>query len=149
MEAAGSIPAADNMEAAAADPMLAAGSMPAVVRAADNYNAAGVVVVVVEAVAVIVAASAAGPSSGACRSYCKSVPRIQSVLHNYYSNMFVALIQLPGKFSDRHLLSVFNLYNTIITLNYKCLNNMNFSCQSWTIVIHATGYCTHCIPYKT
>ena len=88
MEEAGSIPVADNM-AAAADPMLAAGSMPAVVRAADNYIAEGVVVVVVEAVVVT---SAAGPSSGAYRSYYKSVLHIQPVLYNYYSSMFVALI---------------------------------------------------------
>ena len=82
MEAAGSIPVADNMAAAAVP-------MTAVVRAADNYIAAGVVVVVVEAV---VAASAGVPSSGACRNYCKSVPCIQSVLHNYYNSMFVAFI---------------------------------------------------------
>jgi hypothetical protein len=104
--------------AAAAGSGSVAGSMPAVVRAADNYIVAGVVVVVV--VEVVVAASAGAPSSGACRSYYKSVPRIQSVLYNYCNSMFVALIQLPGKFSDRHLLSVFNLYNTIITINYKC-----------------------------
>jgi hypothetical protein len=80
----------------------------------DSYTAAGVVVV-----EVVVEASAGGPSSGACRSYCKSVSHIQSVLHNYYNSMFVAFIQLPDKFSNRHLLSVFNLYNTIITLKYK------------------------------
>ena len=106
-EGAGSIPVADNM-AAAADPMLAAGSMPAVVRAADNYYVVRVVVVVVEAVVAVVAASAAGPSSGACRSYCKSVPRILSVLYNYYNSMFVALIRLPGEVPTRHLLSMFD-----------------------------------------